>query len=125
MPDKNVFGPNLLHTKLDEVLATMGPPPWSQRLVLTDRIQGVLICQAPGKGNRTHFHTVEDEWWVILGGELVWEFEGQPPIHAKKGDVVFAPHPMKHHIYVVGDEPALRLAIAMPDIEHIWVDEQK
>ena len=51
--------------------------------------------------------------------ELVWEIEGEEPIHAKTGDIVLVPKGKAHNIRTVGDRPSLRLAIVVPDVPHV------
>ena len=80
-----------LQSRLPDLIAKNGEPPWSDALVLTDDIQAFLICHPPGQPNDTHYHH-HDEWWVVLRGEIDWYIEGQAGhIHARAGDFVFAP----------------------------------
>jgi len=72
-----------------------------------------------GNSSRRHYHPDNDEFWVVMGGELRWEIEGQEPICAKTGDIVRVPRKTAHNIVTVGDEPSLRLAIGIPDIPHV------
>ena len=110
--------PNLIHTRVEEVERRKGPPPWSETIILNEHIQANLICHAPGMTNRAHYHPEHDEFWVVLKGELVWELDGEAPIHARTGDVVLAPRGKTHLIRTVGSGPSLRLAIGVPDIPH-------
>ena len=103
---------------LEEIKKQYGPPPWGHRVVITDQMTGTVICQAPGHPNDKHYH-IYDEWWVVLEGEIHWEMEGQSePVRAKVGDFVFAPKNHFHHIHVVGDKPAIRLAISVTGEGH-------
>jgi quercetin dioxygenase-like cupin family protein len=56
-----------------------------------------------------------------MGGELVWEIEGEEPLHAKTGDIVLVPKGKAHNIRTVGKKPSMRLAIVVPDVPHIDV----
>lgn len=104
---------------LDEIKKQYGAPPWGHRVVMTDQITGVVICQAPGYPNDKHYH-IHDEWWLVLEGEIHWEIEGQSElVRAKVGDFVFAPKNHYHHIHVAGDKPAIRLAISVTGDEHL------
>ena len=88
-----------------------GPPPWSERVVVTDEFVVTVICQAPGHPNDTHYH-LHDETWIIADGELAWHYEHAPEPHrVKAGDIVYAPKNLWHHIEVLGDRPAIRVAI--------------
>jgi quercetin dioxygenase-like cupin family protein len=113
-----VLGLHCLHARIDEIKAQLGAPPWSRRIAITDHNVGALIYQEPGHPNDRHFH-LEDEWWLVLEGEIHWEMEGvDEPIRAKAGDFVFAPKNTFHHIHVVGNKPAVRLAISVPGEPH-------
>ncbi len=96
-----------LQSRLPELMAKKGAPPWSEAVVLTDDIQAFLICHPPGQPNDTHYHH-HDEWWVVLQGEIDWHIEGQAaPIHARAGDFVFGPKHLWHHLESV---PSTRAA---------------
>jgi len=110
---------NQVLSRVDEVVAEHGGPPWTERLVLTDEVVATLICAPPGNSSRRHYHPDNDEFWVVMGGELLWEIEGQEPICAKTGDIIRVPRKTAHNIVTVGDEPSLRLAIGIPDIPHV------
>jgi quercetin dioxygenase-like cupin family protein len=100
-----------LQSRLPDLIAKKGEPPWSEALVLTEDIQAFLICHPPGQPNDTHYHH-HDEWWVVLRGEIDWYIEGQAaPIHARAGDFVFGPKHLWHHLEPVGHEPSVRIAI--------------
>src|SRR2546430_7580285 len=68
--------PNVLLAHVSEVVAQMGPPPWSKRIIADERQLVTLIASAPGGGNRPHWHREFDEWWVVLAGRLQWELTG-------------------------------------------------
>jgi quercetin dioxygenase-like cupin family protein len=112
--------------KIDEVIARhQGEKSFSEKLVETELVMGNFIYQSAGQGNRRHYHTTENEFWVILMGTLKWDFyEGEEIVEtviAKAGDVVLAKAGRWHHITVVGDEPSVRFAVVKPDVLHIYV----
>ena len=111
-------GPNSLHTRVADVVATMGPPPWSKRIIADERQLVTLIASPPGGGNRPHWHRDFDEWWMVLGGTLEWELTGGIVFRATKDDIVWVPRGAVHHIRNVGTDLALRLAVAMPPAWH-------
>lgn len=111
---------NNLRLSLADVKGKMGSAPWSVRVVYTDHLSGVLICQNPGEGNRWHYHENEDECWVVFEGEIEWEVEGIGKARARKDDIVFVPRRHRHLITCVGTEPSIRFAIGMPDVKHIF-----
>jgi mannose-6-phosphate isomerase-like protein (cupin superfamily) len=118
----NATHPNVLHTRIDEVVARMGPPPWSVRLLQDERNLVTLIANGPGSGNRPHWHKDFDEWWMILAGRLRWELTGGTQIEAVKDDLVWVPRGTVHHITNVGDGLSLRMAVAMPPAVHYYHD---
>ncbi len=100
-----------LQSRLAEIKASKGEPPWSDALAMTDDIQAFIICHPPGHPNDTHCHH-HDEWWVVLQGKIDWYIEGESgPIHATAGDFVLGPKFRWHHIEPVGIEPTIRIAI--------------
>src|SRR6266496_6359757 len=112
--------PNRLHTRVAELVATMGPAPWAKRLIADERQLVTLIASAPGGGNRPHWHREFDEWWVVLAGHLEWELTGGTVIQAAKDDIVWVPRGTVHHIRNVGEGLSLRLAVAMPPAAHYY-----
>src|SRR5215831_12116408 len=119
-PRANPTWPNVLHTRLPDVLAAMGEPPWATRIIADDRQLVTLIATPPGGGNRPHWHSDFDEWWVVLAGVLEWELTGGTIVRANKDDIVWVPRGTVHHIRNVGTELSLRLAVAMPPAMHYF-----
>jgi mannose-6-phosphate isomerase-like protein (cupin superfamily) len=113
-------GPNTLRTRVAELLARMGPPPWSRRVIQDERQLVTLIANQPGGGNRPHWHAEFDEWWVVMAGALQWELTGGVVVDARKDDIVWVPRGTVHHIRTVGTETSLRLAVAMPPARHFF-----
>lgn len=114
----NATWPNVLHTRIADVMAQMGPPPWSRRLIADERQLVTLIATPPGEGNRPHWHRDFDEWWVVLAGRLEWELTGGIEVRAGVSDIVWVPRGTVHHIRTVGADLSLRLAVAMPPATH-------
>src|SRR3989442_15943384 len=112
--------PNVLLTRVADVVARMGPPPWSKRIIADERQLVTLIASPPGGGNRPHWHRDFDEWWVVLGGELEWELTGDVVVRARKDDIVWVPRGTVHHIKSVGEGLSLRLPVAMPPAMHYY-----
>ena len=94
----NPTWPNALHTRIRDVVASAGPPPWSVRLLQDERNLVTLIANPPGTGNRPHWHKDFDEWWMILAGRLQWELTGGTVIEAGKDDLIWVPRGTVHHI---------------------------
>lgn len=92
---------------------------WSHTLINTKSNCATIIAQKPGEGNRRHYHSDWDEWWLILQGEWEWEIEGVPK-RVKEGDLVFIERNRKHKISAVGNKMAIRLAVSREDVDHIY-----
>jgi mannose-6-phosphate isomerase-like protein (cupin superfamily) len=118
----NASWPNVLHTRIADVVGQMGAPPWSRRIIADERQLVTLIASPPGGGNRPHWHREFDEWWVVLAGRLQWELTGGIVVQAAKDDIVWVPRGAVHHIQNVGDDLSLRLAVAMPPAQHYFSD---
>ena len=118
--------PNLIHTRTDELMARNGEPPWSEVVVENEQVQGTLICHAPGMANKPHWHPDINEWWLLLKGEVSYNYsKSRPPFHMKEGDVVFMPKGFRHELTTIGDVPSLRLAIGTPDDHTLYTDDDK
>ena len=116
----NQTWPNVLHTRIADVMRHMGNPPWAKRLIADERQLVTLIASSPGGGNRPHWHRDFDEWWVVLAGRLEWELTGGIVVQADKGDIVWVPRGTVHHIRNIGQDLSLRLAVAMPPAMHYF-----
>tara|TARA_B100000989_G_C19418454_1_gene417545 strand:- start:261 stop:677 length:417 start_codon:yes stop_codon:yes gene_type:complete len=93
---------------------------WSYRLVNTDSNSATLICQQPGEGNRKHYHSNWNEWWLILDGS--WEFEiNKKKKILKKNDLILIKKNKIHKITAIGNKPAIRLAVSRADVDHIYI----
>ena len=92
---------------------------WSHTLVNSPSTCATLIAQMPGEGNRLHYHSDWDEWWLIMKGEWNWFVEGRN-LTVKEGDVVFIERFKKHKITAVGEQQAIRLAVSREDVNHIY-----
>ena len=112
--------PNVLLTRVADVVARMGPAPWSKRIIADERQLVTLIASPPGGGNRPHWHRDFDEWWMVVDGVLEWELTGGAILKATRDDVVWVPRGTVHHIRNVGDRLSLRLAVAMPPAVHYF-----
>lgn len=94
-------------------------PSWSKRLINSESNSVTLICQAPGEGNRPHYHADWNEWWLILEGEWQWEID-EEKIIVREGDMVFIEKNRVHCITAIGNKPAIRMAVSRDNISHIY-----
>lgn len=117
----------------NRVIKEIGPHK-ERPLWVDDRNRLTVLMNEPGESNDAHWHDDFDEWWMVLEGEIDFEI-GLPAdkvgteykelitIHAKKGDLVFCPKGLRHHIRTVGTVTSYRLAIATPTAPHVYTDE--
>ena len=114
--------PNMLLTRTVELLASSDQRRFT---IIEDDVNTMyLIRERPGDVSNAHWHFDFDEWWVIGGGELLFEVgEGRPKLRAIAGDIVFTPRGFRHRIATVGDEVSLRMPVTTADNVHIWTDD--
>lgn len=93
---------------------------WSYRLINTESNSATLICQQPGEGNRRHYHSNWNEWWLIVDGTWQFEIENEKKI-LKKNDIILIKKNKIHKITAIGKKPAIRLAVSRGDVDHIYV----
>ena len=116
---------NKITTRLDEIKKRMGDPPWSVRIVLNEYISAVLIAQNVGEGNRWHYHSDCDEFWVILEGSLMWIIDGVGEIIGEETDIIFVPRNVKHKMVTIGNKPSIRVSVSTPNVKHIFADKNE
>lgn len=119
----NVFDQeNKLNTNIKKVIdSKLDKKNWSYRLVNTKSNSATLISQQPGEGNRRHYHSNWDEWWLIIKGMWKFEIEGKQ-YKLKKNDLILIKRKQKHKITAIGKTNAIRLAVSRGDVDHIYVD---
>ena len=93
---------------------------WAYRIINTQSNSVTLISQKPGKGNRRHFHPEWDEWWFILKGKAIFEFNNKKRI-VKKGDFILIKRKNIHKITATGNSDFIRVAVSRADVAHIYV----
>lgn len=107
-----------------------GQPRWSVPAMRKNRVRGNFICGRADaerpleSGYRGHFHSDFAEFWVVMMGELRWIFEGDVAnaVHAKQGDIVYAP-PKTFHIPQFWGEEGLNCRLTsstFPSANHLF-----
>lgn len=92
---------------------------WGKRIINSPSNCVTVISQLPGEGNRRHYHSEWDEWWLILEGE--WEYEVDGVARAvRTGDVVFIARHRLHRVTVRGTSRAVRMAVSRDDVPHLY-----
>ncbi len=108
--------PNKPITRITEVLAKhKGQKSWKEDVVKTDRYHAQWIQMAPGEKTRTIFFADDRTVWVVWGGQVRFNIQGQEPFIATKGFLVQTPLRMRYSLEVVGDEPALFFEVRRND----------
>ncbi|MDW7692202.1 cupin domain-containing protein [Flammeovirgaceae bacterium SG7u.111] len=79
----------------------------------------------PGVGIPPHIHTLEDEIFRVIKGELEIMVDGKTTV-LKEGDIAFAPKNVPHAWKVVGTEKAKMITTAFPaGIENMFEELAK
>ena len=116
--------PNMLITQTEALLASSDQRRFT--IIEDDLNTMYLIRERPEDVSNAHWHFDFDEWWVIGGGELLFEVgEGRPELHAREDDIVFTPRGFRHRIATVGDGVSLRMPVTTADNVHIWTDDDR
>jgi mannose-6-phosphate isomerase-like protein (cupin superfamily) len=106
-----------------DVVQDGAPPPRSS---VKDERLGVEIFRgppAPPPAALGHYRANYPGLWFVLEGQETFLIEGEPPITAEQGDVVFAPVGRWHNVAAAGAGHSTRLAInARPGNLH-WYPE--
>jgi mannose-6-phosphate isomerase-like protein (cupin superfamily) len=114
-PDKiqEYTGVNKLITRLDNVLAKhKGQANWTEAVIETERYSARWISMAPGGKTRPQFYGDDRTFWVVWGGQIRFNIEGQAPFVASKGFLVQVPLRVPYSMETVGNEPSLRFEIS-------------
>lgn len=109
---------------LYDIINSMDKSSWSKRVVNSESNSATLICQNPGEGNRRHYHSDWNEWWLIIKGEWIFEVDGVNK-KVNEGDLVFIEKNRIHRIEATGNGPAIRLAVSREDVDHIYTGDIK
>jgi len=104
--------PNKPVTRIAAVLAKhAGQASWTEDVIETQRYSAKWIQMAPGEKTRTQFYGDDRTVWVVWGGQLRFNIQGQAPFVATKGFLVQVPLRVPYSLETVGTEPSLRFEI--------------
>jgi CMP-N-acetylneuraminic acid synthetase/quercetin dioxygenase-like cupin family protein len=106
---------------LDRILQEIPPDGGARRVVNRRSNCATVISQMPGEGNRRHYHSDCDEWWLILEGMYDYEVAGSHRT-ARKGDIISIERGSWHQITAIGDSRASRLAVSRDMVPHVYHD---
>ena len=116
--------PHKPHTKLADAKAKhKGQKEWSEWVVKDDYLWGQYIQSAPGSKVSPRFHPDTRAWWVVLEGQIRFNIEGQDPVLARKRSVVQAPAQTIFSMETVGDQPAIRFEVNIPNAQILYPEK--
>src|SRR5262245_30044997 len=113
--------PNKPHWKLAELLAShKGQASWKEPVVRDSLLHADYVQMAPGTKSPRQFHPDNRAWWIVQDGQVRFSIEGQQPILASKGFLVQVPYRNIYSLEVVGDKPALFLAVTAGEAQTMY-----
>lgn len=118
--------PHRPHTKLADLLAKhKGARDWREVVVDDDHLNGVYISSAPGTKTPKRFHPDTREWWIVMGGQIRFNIDGQQPFTASKGWLVQVPYRTAYTLETVGDKPSLRYEVNIAHAQTLYPRDEK
>jgi len=97
-----------------------GQAEWREVIVDDSTLHGEYIQSAPGTKVSPRFHPDTREFWAVMAGQLRFQIEGQEPVLATKGSIVQIPMQTIYSIETVGDSPALRYEVNVPNAKTFY-----
>lgn len=106
--------PHRPHWRLAELLAQhRNDQDWTETLVDDRHVVARYVSMAPGHRTPRQLHPDTPIFWVVQRGAIRFTIEGQEPFVASKGFLVQVPYRTPYQLEAVGNEPALRLEVAV------------
>jgi mannose-6-phosphate isomerase-like protein (cupin superfamily) len=106
---------NQRRTSLSDLLAAHEETPWSEDVIVNDRNRVRVIYNQPGESVFDLINPDNDEFWVVLFGQISWRIGDEGVMNARPGDIVFVPAGTKYSIRTTGRDPSVRVSINAPD----------
>jgi mannose-6-phosphate isomerase-like protein (cupin superfamily) len=101
-----------------------GEVNWTELVVYDKNNRAEVTSAGPGSKLPRQLHSDAPEYWVVLEGRIRFEVEDPPgefqTFEAGKGDLVLAPERHLFSLQVIGSQPAIRLAVTLPDTSAIY-----
>jgi mannose-6-phosphate isomerase-like protein (cupin superfamily) len=118
-PDKlPSYGQNRPVTHLKAVLTRhKGQTRWSEQVIATPRYDARWIQAAPGDKTPVQYYGDDRVFWVVWGGQIRFNIQGQQPFVATKGFLVQVPQRVRYSMETIGSEPSLRFEITHAGIK--------
>ncbi len=106
---------NQRRTSLSDLLAAHEETPWSEDVIVNDRNRVRVIYNQPGESVFDLINPDNDEFWIVLFGQVSWRIGDDGVMNARPGDIVFVPAGTKYSIRTTGRDPSVRVSINAPD----------
>lgn len=106
---------NQHRTSLSDLLAAHEETPWSEDVIVNDRNRVRVIYNQPGESIFGLNNPDNDEFWIVLFGQISWRIGDEGVMNARPGDIVFVPAGTKYSIRTTGRDPSVRVSINSPD----------
>ena len=106
---------NQHRTSLSDLLAAHEETPWSEDVIVNDRNRVRVIYNQPGESLFDLNNPDNDEFWIVLFGQISWRIGDEGVMNARPGDIVFVPAGTKYSIRTTGRDPSVRVSINSPD----------
>ncbi|MFP6593496.1 MAG: cupin domain-containing protein [Dehalococcoidia bacterium] len=106
---------NQQRTSLSDLLAAHEETPWSEDVIVNDRNRVRVIYNQPGESVFDLNNPDNDEFWIVLFGQISWRIGDEGVMNARPGDIVFVPAGTKYSIRTTGRDPSVRVSINAPD----------
>jgi quercetin dioxygenase-like cupin family protein len=95
--------------------ADHGPGPWRISLVGDPGVRAVLLGWPPGFSTIPHHHPGASELFAVQAGRLGFRLADHPEVELTPGTFLVARPGELHGLRVLGDEPAVLLAVVAPN----------
>ena len=80
---------NQQRTSLSDLLAAHEETPWSEDVIVNDRNRVRVIYNQPGESVFDLINPDNDEFWIVLFGQISWRIGDEGVMNARPGDIVF------------------------------------
>jgi len=94
-------------------------------MVDDDHLTTRYIASAPGAKTGKRYHPQTREWWIVTGGQIRFEIEGQEPFVASQGWMVQVPPRTIYSLETIGDKPSLRYEVNIAHAQTLYPEDQK
>ncbi len=109
-------------TSFDKIKKENEGDSWCYPLFYNMNDQICLIKQNKNEGCRKHYHVTKGEWWLVVEGSFKWVMDDGTEYKLNAGELIYLPPGTIHQIFCISDEPGIRMAGGLKNMEHIYVE---